>query len=143
MDESRLALRNARVIALTLPLGVVVFWAVVWFLTDAGQEGLRPGLLRADVATWIWVVVAVAGFLGAYAFRGRALQSADGGSPPRVLANLVVAWALLEAQALVAGVLFLLLATFGILPAAACVYIVGLELTFPRVQWFGAGDAVG
>lgn len=150
MDERQLALRNARVIALALPVGVVLFWAIAWFLTKYGQQGLSPGLLRADIATWVWAAAALAGFLGAYLFLGRALQGSDdtaagpvAGSASRVLTNLIVGWALLEAQALLAGVLFLLLATNGLLLAAACVYLLGMELTFPRAQWFGVGDAGG
>ena len=150
MDEGRLAFRTARLIALAFPAGVVLFWVIAWFLTKAGGRGLSPGLLRGDVAIWIWAVVALAGFLGAFVFRGRALQAANGtaeGRPPapggaaRVLTTLIVAWALLEGQALLGGVLFLLLAVNGILLGAACVYAMGLVLTFPRAEWFGVNDA--
>jgi len=140
MDESRRAWRSARVIALALPAGVLVFWVIAWFLTNAGERGLSPGLLRGDVATWTWAVVALAGFLGAFVFRGRALQAAD---PSRVLSTLIVAWALLEGPALLGGLLFLLLAANGILLGAACVYAMGLVLTFPRAEWFGVSDAGG
>ncbi len=149
MAQANAALRTARIIAAALPVGVVFFWIVGWVVTKGGSAGVAPGALRGDVATWIWAVAAGAGFIGALAFRSRALQAGDappGESPaPATLGqtqtNLIIAWALLEAPALLGGVLFLLLAIRSILWAAATVYLVGVMLTFPRADWFGtAGD---
>lgn len=146
MDQAKATLRTARIIAAALPIGVVILWIVGWVLTKGGSTGVAPAALRGDVATWIWAGAAAAGFIGALRFRGRALQAADAhpGEPPspaglgQTQANLIVAWALLEGPALVGGVFFLLLAIKAILWATATVYFVGVILTFPRPEWFGA-----
>ncbi len=146
MDQANAALRTARIIATALPAGVAVFWVVGWVVTKGGSVGVAPAALRGDVATWIWAVTAGAGFIGALLFRGRALQNGDAqpGDPPspaslaQTQTNLIIAWALLEGPALVGGVMFLLLALRSILWAAATVYLVGVILTFPRPEWFGA-----
>ena len=94
--------------------------------------------------------MALGGFLAALVFRGRAVDAAAGRRPPggrsdvvgsaaQVQAQLIIAWALLEGPALLAGVLFMLLASQPLLSAAAVVYGIGVAMTFPRAEWFGDG----
>ncbi len=149
MDQAKAALRMARIIAASLPTGVALFWAVAWVVTKSGSVGVAPQALGADPALWLWSAVALAGFAGALLFRGRASEIAERAasrpwsaqSAAQVQTNLLVAWALLEAPALLSGVFFLLLATPRLLWGAVPVYLLGVAVTFPRPEWFGAaGD---
>ena len=112
------SLLTARIIAGSFVLGVVLFWVVVWVVRSAGGrsgEGVTP---TAELQFWIWAAVALTNLAGALFFRGRALQVVEGrqtGSGPpgaesltRVQANLISAWALVEAPAILAGVFFFL-----------------------------------
>ena len=124
---------------------------MAWFLTEGGRNGLQPEVLSPRGALWLWAVVAIGGFLAALVFRRRAVDAAAAprspGQPPsdavgstaQVQALLVIAWALLEGPALLAGVLFMLLAFRPLLSAASVVYGIGLAMTFPRAEWFGEG----
>jgi hypothetical protein len=151
MDESRQAFRTARIIAAAMPMGVVLFWAVGWFLTNGGETGLAPQALSAGSALYIWAAAALSGTGGSLVLRGRAQRALEGDEarPPspatlgQVQGSLLVAWALLEAPALLAGVFFLLLGVKPVLLGAAAVYLLGLVRTFPRARWFGAGDIGG
>ncbi len=148
MDQSQAALRTARLIAAALPTGVVLFWIVGWVVTKRGTLGVAPQALAHDPALWIWSAAALAGFVGALFFRGRAVQVAEAaaGRPPspatalQVQGNLIIAWALLEAPALLSGVFFILLATTPILWGAVPVYLVGVAVTFPRTEWFPGAE---
>jgi F0F1-type ATP synthase membrane subunit c/vacuolar-type H+-ATPase subunit K len=136
-------------LAAAMPVGVVLFWAVGWLLTNGGETGLSPRAFSPAAALYIWAAAALAGFAGALMFRGRALRALEGGAarPPspttlgQVQGNLLIAWALVEAPALLAGVFFLLAGAKPLLLGAAAVYLLGLVRTFPRAEWFGAGDA--
>lgn len=149
MEQSQVALRTARMIAAAMPAGVVLFWAIGWFLTNGGETGLSPRAFSPGAALYIWAAAALAGVAGSLAFRGRALRAIEGDAarPPspatlgQVQGSLVIAWALVEAPALLAGVFFLLVGTKPLLLGAAAVYLLGLVRTFPRAEWFGAGDA--
>lgn len=123
-------------------------------LTQGGEQGLAPETLDAGLAFWLWAALALAGFAGALSLRGRALRIAEDASreegggaegiAPRaseVQANLIIAWALLEGPALAAGVFFILLADTQLLWGALPVYLLGVILTFPRAEWFGAAEA--
>ncbi len=148
MDPTQASLRTARMIAAALPIGVVLFWIVGWVVTKGGTLGVAPQALAGDLALWIWSAAALLGFAGALFFRGRAVQVAEAaaGRPPspatagEVQATLIVAWALLEAPALLSGVFFLLFALTPILWAAVPVYLMGVAITFPRAEWFPGAE---
>jgi hypothetical protein len=127
-------LPTSRIIAAALPLGVAVFWAVAWVLTEGGSRGWSPDAMSGKLALAVWGAAAFACFTAALLFVRRAVE----GPGPAEASSLVVAWALLEGPALLAGVLFLLLGDLRLLAAAGVVYVVGLVLTFPRAAWFEA-----
>ena len=145
----------SRIVAAALPTGVVLFWVVGWILTRP-EGGLAPEALSPDLALILWAAVAMGGFAAALAFRARALEATralrrsssglSGVSGAATVApavargvqtNLVIAWALLEAPALLSGVLLLLTGATQILLLAVPLYLVGVALTFPRREWFG------
>jgi hypothetical protein len=144
---TRPSLLTARIIAGSFVLGVVLFWVVVWVVRSAGGRSGEDVSPAAELQVWIWAAVALTNLTGALFFRGRALQVVEGrrtGSRPpgveiltRVQANLIIAWALVEAPAILAGVFFFLSGAVQILFAAAPVFAVGMALTFPRAEWFG------
>lgn len=151
MDNgAHVVLRVARIIAASLPAGVAAFWAVAWVLTNGGAAPYSPEAIDAALAFRIWAVVALAGFAGALYFRGRALAVVESvgrddraalvGHAGAVQSNLIIAWALLEAPALFAGVVFLLLGDRHVLLAALPLYLIGLGATYPRAEWFGASS---
>ena len=148
MERAQSPYAVSRVVAGALPAGVVALWVVGWILTGGGREGMSPEALPPTLALWGWAAVAMGGFAGALAFRGRALhearalrgQAAEEARPEvarRVLTSLIVAWALLEGPALLSGILFVLLGAAQILVLAVPFYLVGVALTFPRREWFG------
>jgi len=136
---------TARAIAFSLPAGVFAFWAIAWFLTEGGAHGQAEGALDPELAFWIWGAVAVGGFGAALFLRARAVAIAEeaaragvrGERAGEVQSRLIIAWALLETQALLAGVLLLALGLEQVVLYAAVVYLVGLALTFPRAEWWG------
>lgn len=145
--------QTARIIASSLAGGVALFWVVVWVMTAGGAQGISPGALPSDLAFWIWGGVAVAGFVGALVFRGRALRLVERARAARgrptsagagaVQSNLLIAWALLEGPALLSAVFFMLLGAQQILWAAVAVYLLGVIVTFPRAEWFGGDEGRG
>ena|SRR5690606_14780751 len=140
-----------RILASALASGVLVFWVVGWVLTGGGAAGIAPEALPPRVALLVWAAVAVPSFGAALVFRGRALRVTErpaGGSgddaaerAAHVQTNLVIAWALLESAALLAGTLFLLIGTRELLLAAVPVYLLGVAVTFPRADWYAGGGA--
>jgi hypothetical protein len=137
----------------------VLFWVVGWILTRP-EGGLAPEVLSPDLALILWAAVAMGGFAASLAFRGRALEATralrrsgtSGVSGPAtdapadargIQTNLVIAWALLEAPALLSGVLLLLTGATQILLLAVPLYLVGVVLTFPRREWFGETPSGG
>lgn len=141
----------ARAIAFSLPAGVFAFWAIAWFLTEGGAQGRAEGALDPELAFWIWAAVAVGGFGAALFLRARAVaiaeEAARAGAPGErageVQSRLIIAWALLETQALLAGVLLLALGLEQVVLYAAVLYLVGLAFTFPRAEWWGVGGSGG
>jgi hypothetical protein len=137
----------ARVIALALPLGVLAFWVIAWVMTDGGARGRAQGGLDPRLAFWAWAALALGGLGAALVLRGRAVAIAEesaragaaGARAGEVQTALVMAWALLETQALLAGVLLLAFGLEQIVVYAGIVYGVGLLLTFPRAEWWGVG----
>lgn len=147
--------RTAAIIAYAMASGVVLFWGVAWFLVESTGGPGDPGVLTPELALWIWGGLAVAGFVGALLFARSARSSADEarrrergiGSPQasdrgagKAQSRLIIAWALLEGPALLAGVFFLLNGSRTLLAAAAPVYFTGVALTFPRRSWFQGDD---
>lgn len=125
-------LQTSRIIASSLPLGVVAFWAIAWFMTEGGSTGWNPDALPGALALGVWAAAAVAGFAAALLFLRRATE----GPGPAETSGLIIGWAALEGPALLAGVFFLLLGDVRLLLAAGAVYLVGVVLTFPRAGWF-------
>ncbi len=140
--------RTSSLIAGALPAGVLLFWLIGWFVTQGGRVGLASVEGMAPrLAFWIWGISALGALAAALALRARVVRAVDdargreGRVPPGLMAQLhptlMIAWALLEAPALMAGVFFLLLAAREILWPAAVLYLLGVALTFPRPEWFG------
>lgn len=127
-------------------LGVVALWAVAFVVTD-GMGGLDPGPIP-DPTALLAVVIAVAlsAFAAALFFRSRALRTVPNtsrrdsattrGDTSNVQTNLLIAWALLEGQALLAGVFFMLTEAESLLIVSVLVFAIGFALTFPRADWF-------
>ena len=146
------ALRLARTVVAAMAGGVLVFWAVVWFVTEGGARPFGASGFSPRVAATVWSVLALGTFAGALVFRGRAAgvveEARRSGGAPAIYARsgetqsfIIVAMALLEVPALFAGVAFLLLGTVQLLFYAAPIYLLGVALTFPRAEWFGANPA--
>jgi hypothetical protein len=145
-------LRSARLIAIVLSAGVVMFWIIAWVvLTEGGRGGMAPGAISRELALWIWGATALAGLAAAMLFRGRALDVAGTASRAEpaplsaeeagaVQTNLIIAWALLEGPALLSAVFFSMLADAQILWLGAAVFAGGMALTFPRAKWFPAHE---
>lgn len=151
MDQSTDAAISAiRIVAAAMPFGALCLWGVALIVTQGGKEGLASEAMPASLALVVWAVVALAGFGGSLFFKARALamigraRREEGGTDAtaRPLGLLIVSAALLEAPALLAGVLFLLVAEKELLWLAAGVYAVGLVMTFPRREWL-AGPGRG
>ena len=145
-------IQTARIICGALMGGVVLFWAVA-FAVSAGQ-GLGAELpLDSTVLLAIVLAISLGAFGAAFVFRSKAVRAATGTARSNsqastadssgVLTNLIIAWALLEGQALMAGVLFMLTgnATYLIIPAL--VFIIGFAVTFPRPDWFARPQHTG
>ena len=143
------ALRQARLVIGALVVGPILFWAVTWFLNHGVERGPRPSNLSPSTALLIWTVLAVGTFAGALVFRGRALEIVEAARrsgnreavfarSPEVQTFLVIAMALIEGQALFAGVMYFLLGEPEFVLYSAPLLLVGTALIFPRAEWFGA-----
>ena len=140
-------LLTARIIAGSFIAGVMSFWIIALVLGSAEARRVEAARPLERLQFWIWLAAALTGLTGTLFFRGRALHLVEGrpprGGPPataslaRIQLNLVIAWALVEFPALLAGVFVFLLGTGYLLWAAARVFAVGVALTFPRAEWFG------
>lgn len=140
------SVRTARLICGALMFGVVTFWVIVVVL-NAGQGRFGSGLtIDPRVLLAIVIAVALSSFAAALVFRSRALSARPGASSSesaaslsdvsRLQTNLIIAWALLEGQAFIAGVFFLLTQSANFLIISALVFVIGFGLTFPRAEWF-------
>lgn len=141
-------LMTARVLAVALGAGPVLLWAVGWVVVRSTGGGLAPGAgLTSRLAILLWGLAAVIGFGGSLLLlrRAEATAAAVGRASEeravrraseRVQALLLVAWALLEGPAVLAGAFYLILGDSTLVAAAASVLALGLALTFPRRAWF-------
>ncbi len=145
-DQITQSLRIARLICGALMLGVVAFW-VILFVLNAGEGGFASGLnIDPRVMLAVVIVVALSAFAAALVFRSRALSPDPGASrrdpaaihpdASRLQSNLIISWALLEGQALIAGVFFLLTGAANLLIISALVFLIGFAVTFPRSEWY-------
>lgn len=123
--------------------GVVLFWIVAFVLTAGG--GLDVELpVSSAVLLAIVIAAAVGAFGAALAMRSKvtaaladpALRDPQSANASSVLTRLISAWALLEGQGILAGVLFMLTGNASLLIIPALVFISGFALTFPKPGWF-------
>lgn len=141
-------LQTARVLAVALAAGPVLLWIVAYVVVTARGGGLAASApLTTGAALSAWGVAAVLGFGGALLLRSRARARARAarrsGDPEevarasdRVQALLLLAWALLEGPAVLAGAFYLMLGDAQLIVAAVPVLAFGVLLTFPRPEWF-------
>lgn len=150
--------RTASIIAAALAGGVALFWGVAWFLVEASGGPGDPGVLTSRLTLWIWGALALPAFAVSLLFtrsarslatearrRGLGMGPSSGGDggAGTIQTRLIIAWALLEGPALLAGVFFLLNGSRTLLAAAATVYFIGVAVTFPRRSWFPADGRPG
>ena len=141
-------LLTARILAVALAAGPVLMWIISWFVLRASGGGLASDApLTPGAAMSAWGIAAVLGFGVALLLRSRAQEAArealgasgvEEAAPAqdRVQVLLVLAWALLEAPAVLAGAFYLMLGDTDLIVAAAPVLAFGVLLTFPRPEWF-------
>ena len=140
----------ARLIAVSMVMGVAMMWVVAWFVTQ-GNAGAREGAVGISprLGFLIWAALAIGTFAAMMMFRGRALAMVDdarrSGGAAEVAARsgpiqtlLIICFALIEAPALFAGVMLILTGSTTLLLYAAPIYVLGVALTFPRAEWFGS-----
>jgi hypothetical protein len=145
------ALRAARVIALALLVSgaVVAVAGTIVTLPEAGATPPDPG---ASLFFWLWVAVAIgatagwwvlwrsaAGLSGAPPVRSGPLDPArlsGRPAPAMALPRLVAAYALLEAQLMVAFAASLVGRTPMLLVPSLTLFALGILLSFPRREWF-------
>jgi hypothetical protein len=139
------ALLAFRIIGASMGLGVTLFAFVSWFLHL--QSSPTPPAIDLDLAFNVWMVVAVLAIAGALLFwRTRVAPLLDGQATPvertaragETQTRVVITWALLEAPALLAVVIYFLY-DYPLAGLLGVVLIwVGLALTWPQREWFGA-----
>lgn len=145
-DSTSTQLRTAQIICGALMFGTVAFWAIA-FVLRGGDFGFSSDLSIDPLALLAGVIVlALGAFAAALFFRSRALSVGETPSrrdaapvrPPvaRVQSNLIVSWAALEGQAMIAAVFFLLTGMTSLLVVSALVFGIGFAMTFPRAEWF-------
>lgn len=144
------AFRADRTIALSLPFGVALFWGLSLALNSAREESSIMGL-DVGVATIVVAALALAALIAAFMLRlgavaamerrsGGMSEAADFGA---FRTRLVLSWALLEAPALLAGVVHFMWGAERVLLYVGPLYLLGVALTFPRADWYGAGRSGG
>lgn len=138
------ALLTFRIIGGSLGAGVTLFAGVSWLLNR--QEGPRPPTADPTLLFNVWLAVAVGAMLAAILFwrarveplldervtRDERLRRAG-----ELQTNVVIVWALMEAPALLAVVVYYLydLALAGVLGVA--LMWAALAVTWPKREWFG------
>ncbi len=138
------ALLAFRIIGVSLGLGVTLFTGVSWFLHQQGGPSRAVGdpALMANLLIPLAAVAIVTAIIFWRARVAPLIESAAAGREPsqsgELQTNVVLVWALLEAPALFAVVLYflhenVLAAVFGV----ALIWA-GLAATWPRREWFGA-----
>lgn len=147
------AYRQARVVVGALMTGVVLFYAVILgYVAFFGVEPTAPGISPA-LALTIWAVVAVGTFPMALLFRNRAaalsdeLRRSDRAPEPTELGNVnsnaIVAAALLEGPALLAGAMTFMTGDTRLLVYGGLVFLIGMVVAFPRAEWYGVDERRG
>lgn len=136
----------ARLIAFSILASTLVFWAIVWFISEGGAKTGTTATVSQNAVLGIWGVLALAGFAGALFMQRQAVSIGDearsrGETPASkagiIQARLIVAWALLEGVAVLAGIALWL---WGYrMPILVCIPVlfIGMALSFPRPEWFG------
>lgn len=138
--------RITRVICTALASGVALFWVASWTVTGGGSQPLSGGGPPLNVLLLVWGAVAIPAFGAALHFRNRAATPAstrralteenDSGSGVAAQVATIIAHALLEGPALMAGVVFLLFGTGLMAWVSLPVYALGVLLTWPQREWF-------
>ena len=139
------ALKTDRTIALAMPFGVLSFWVVSLALRSAQEPGpilgLDPGVVVNLVLGLMLAALVTALMLRVRAVAEGEVVRREGAHEPARLAGLrsklIVSWALLEAPALLAGVVHFLSGVEPVLWWVGPVYLIGVALTFPRAEWYG------
>lgn len=130
-------------IALALGMGAAVLAGTMVFVRGDGVEST----LDAGLVTTIWAAVYAASFVPAVLFYRRAAALHESGDArqrarmgenvaAKVLAWLVVSWAIVEAPALLGAAVFLLTGATLPLLAGVPLFLAWLAFTFPRAHWF-------
>jgi hypothetical protein len=144
--------RQAVVVFFALAAGVGVLAGIALVLSGSrvlplGTEGL-PG---RRLLLWIWLAVAVSAGLTAISFWRARVDRVLGTEPSddtpggpagrarRLLIALIACWALVEAPALLAIVLFLLTGDWLLFGLGVGFAVIGLVVTAPKTKWFGNG----
>lgn len=144
--------RQAVIIFFALTAGVGTLAGIALVLSGSevlpmGTEGL-PG---RRLLLWIWLAVAVSAGLTAISFwrarvdRVLSTEPSDdapggpAGRARRLLVALIACWALVEAPALLAIVLFLLTGDWLLFGLGVGFAVVGFGVTAPKTKWFGTG----
>ncbi len=140
---------RARLIALALLMGVLLFAGVAVWMTDQGA--VEP--LDAETARWMvlgWGAVAVVCAAGWYLLRRQALERltstrglrdihhGDVEGPGPAFGLLVAAWALAEAIGITGVTVALLTGRIEPLVGGVLGTALGVALSWPRPEWFKA-----
>ncbi len=139
------ALLAFRIIGASMGLGVTLFAFVSWFLHL--QSPPTPPDIDPGLAFNVWLAVALTAIVAAILFwRARVAPLIEGQATPaerttragEVQTNVIITWALLEGPALMAIVIYFLYdhVMAGLL--GVILIWVGLALTWPQREWFGA-----
>ena len=132
----------SRVIAFAMLLGGLGVAVAGVFVTLSG-DGRPTGGAVATTLFGAWVALAIAGTAGWWILSRRAAELAGSPRPPadagrdaRTLRLLVIGWALLEAQLMVALVASILGGTPMLLIPALTIFALGIVLSLPKREWF-------
>lgn len=147
--SSEPALLQLRVIAFAMLASAVMIAGVGFALTLGKRPAASGGAATALFA--LWVATAIATTAGWWVLsrdagnqtRGpgaRAAVAAGRAGPERMVTRLIAAYALLEAQLLVAFVASFLHGTPMLLVPALSIVALGILLRFPRGEWFARLD---
>jgi hypothetical protein len=154
VTESATVGHQARIIHLSLVGGVLMFAGVAFVLSRSGMVPLVPDLpIDARLLLWLWVGFALTSAIAAIAFwrmrvdpilGDRAAGSAPAGTSERatrILASLIVCWALVETPCLLGLVLFLLSGDWTFFACAIAFALIGFALVAPKPDWFRAAGS--
>lgn len=141
--------RQAVILFFALAAGVATLAAVALALSGSGVLPIgAEDLPGRQLLLWIWLAVAVSAGLTAVSFwRARVDpvlsteptdDTPDGpaGRARRLLTALVACWALIEAPALLAIVLFLITGYWLLFGLGVAFALLGFGATVPRMSWF-------